>query len=156
MQKIACIIVFFLIFTGSAQAADDKEIYFWLDKQMGAAYENGQLVRSFRIISGYDGLASSQDGSRTYYKPTPKETHRIISKTVYGYSKKYNAEMPYAMQFKRGYYIHAWSWDEPLPAPGHPYSYSSHGCISVNLPVAEWLFGWINKNTPIYIWGEWK
>jgi len=131
---------------------EDKEIYFWLDKQMGAAYENGQLVRSFRIISGYDGPATSQDGSRIYYKPTPKEKHRIISKTKNGYSRRYNAEMPYAMQFRPGYFIHAWSRDESLPAPGHPYA--SHGCISVDFPVAEWLFYWTPIGTPVYIWEE--
>lgn len=131
---------------------EDKEIYFWLNKQMGAAYENGQLVRSFRIISGCDRPARSQNGS-WHYKPTPKGTYRAINK-VFGYSIKYEADMPYAIQFKPGHYIHAWAWDEPLPEPGHPFA--SHGCISLDLDDAKFLFNWAPIGTIIYIWGERK
>lgn len=152
MRKMAYIILFFLIFSGSAQA-EDKEIYFWLDKQMGAAYENGQLIYSFWIISGYDGLSTTFDGRRTMHKPTPKGTFGIRWK----HAKHVNHEgvpMPYSMFFYGRCAIHAWSWEEPLPAPGH--GYASHGCISVNLSVAQWLFNWAPVGTVVYIWGERK
>ncbi|MDD5489595.1 MAG: L,D-transpeptidase [Candidatus Moranbacteria bacterium] len=131
---------------------EPKEIHVYLKPQFLDLMENGEIIATYRIISGYDGPATSQDGSRTYYKPTPKETRRIISKTINGYSRKYDAEMPYAMQFKRGYYIHAWSWSEPLPAPGH--GYATHGCISLDLPDAKFLFDWAPVGTIIYFWEE--
>jgi lipoprotein-anchoring transpeptidase ErfK/SrfK len=132
---------------------EPKEIHIYLKPQILDCMEDGEIIATFPIISGYDGLAESQDGSRDYYKPTPKGKSRIINKEVYGYSRKYKAEMPYAMQFRPGgYYIHAWSWTEPLPATGH--GYASHGCISVDLPVARWLFDWTPEGTVVYVWEE--
>lgn len=128
---------------------EDKEIYFWLDKQMGAAYENGHLVRYFRILSGFDGIVITPDGKRVY-APTPKGKHKITNKVIKGYSRTYRTEMPYAMEFKEGYYIHGWSWNEPLPPPGH--RFASRGCINLDLPDAEWLYFWTPKGTPVYIW----
>lgn len=137
-----------------ARLYEPKEIHIYLKPQILDCMENGEIIATFPIISGYDGLAESQDGSRDYYKPTPKGKSRIIDKEVYGYSRKYKAEMPYAMQFRPGYYIHAWSWNEPLPAPAPGYGYSSHGCINVDLPVARWLFDWTPEGTAVYIWEE--
>jgi len=61
--------------------------------------------------------------------------------------------MPYAMGIGGGYFIHAWSWDEEFPDPS--FGYASHGCISVPLRFAQWLFeDFVDGHTKIYIWGE--
>lgn len=133
-------------------AQSDKEIYFWLDAQMGAAYENGQLVRSFRIISGYDGVVKNPAG-RDIYKPTPKETFHILWESR-NYVNGHGIDMPYSLFFTPSRHaIHAWAWDEPLPEQKPEEGFSSSGCISLDLPDAAWLFEWAPRGTIIYIWG---
>ncbi|MDI6778359.1 MAG: L,D-transpeptidase [Patescibacteria group bacterium] len=86
------------------------------------------------------------------YKPTPKGKRRIIRK-VRNYVNRDGVPMPYAMFFTNSCAIHAWSWDEKFPDPVH--GYASHGCISVSLRIAKWLYEeFTDKDTILYIWGE--
>jgi lipoprotein-anchoring transpeptidase ErfK/SrfK len=156
VQATISAVVFVVLVPQLSFGGEDKEIYLDLDAQIGIAYENGRVVpeypNGFQIISGFDGYAMDQATGRVYHKPTPKGARRISSKTVEGYSRTYRAEMPYAMGIGSHCYIHGWSWSEPLPPPGHPYS--SHGCVSVDLPVSKWLYDWAPVGTIVYIQGQ--
>lgn len=121
----------------------EKEIWLYLDEQVGIAYENEQVVHRFEIMSGHELKA-----------PTPVGSFIIRSKIVNGYSRKYGAEMPYAMNFTGSYFLHAWSWSEPLPPREERRWYASHGCVSVNLRDAQWLFNWAPIGTPVIIVGQ--
>jgi len=154
MKKYAFFVLLLSLLTKPCFAQSDKEIYFWLDEQMGAAYENGQLVRSFRIISGYDGVVTTPYG-RQVFKPTPKDTRNVLWKSA-RHVNHAGIPMPFSLFFTGSCAIHAWAWDEPLPDKDLAEYYSSSGCISLNLPDAAWLFEWAPRGTIIYIWGERK
>lgn len=152
MKKYVFPVLLLLLFTKPCFSQPDKEIYFWLDAQMGAAYENGQLVRSFRAISGYDGVVTTPYG-RQVVKPTPKDTRSVLRKSA-NYVNHKGIQMPYSLFFTGSCSIHAWAWDEPLPDPETARHISSSGCISLDLSDAAWLFEWAPKGTVVYIWGE--
>lgn len=154
MRKYVILVLLFFLFANPCFAQPDKEVYFWLDAQMGAAYENGHLVRSFRIISGYDGVVTTPHG-RQVIKSTPKGNRSVLRKSA-NYVNHAGIPMPYALFFTGSCAIHAWAWDEPLPDVDLARYYSSSGCISLNLPDAKWLFDWAEVGTPVYIWGERK
>jgi len=137
---------------------EDKEIYFWLDAQIGAAYENGLIVKyigggnGFPIISGYDGPVTTPSG-RIVVKPTPKGNFQVRWKHA-NHVNHHGIPMPYSMFFSGQCAIHAWAWDENLPPEEQARHYSSSGCISLDLPVAENLFNWASVGTPVYVWGK--
>ena len=137
---------------------EDKEIYFWLNAQMGAAYENGLIVKDiggskgFPIISGFDGPVMTPSG-RIVVKPTPKGNRSVLRKSA-NYVNHKGIPMPYSLFFTGSCAIHAWAWDENLPPEEQARHYSSSGCISLDLPVAEKLFNWASVGTPVNIWWE--
>ncbi|PIW93317.1 MAG: hypothetical protein COZ87_02015 [Candidatus Moranbacteria bacterium CG_4_8_14_3_um_filter_43_15] len=147
---ISVLLVLNLAFPGIC-AAQEREIHVYLKPQFLDCMENGEIIATFPIISGYDGLAKTPDGRREMYKPTPKGKSRVQWKHA-NHVNHEGVAMPYSMFFRGRCAIHAWSWDEPLPAPGH--GYASHGCISVDLPVAQWLYDWAPKGTTVYVWEE--
>ncbi|OGI16443.1 MAG: hypothetical protein A3J63_04095 [Candidatus Moranbacteria bacterium RIFCSPHIGHO2_02_FULL_40_12b] len=87
----------------------ERAVYVFLDKQYFGAYQNGRLA--------FWGPISSGIKERT----TPKGNFKVLWKSRFYYSKKYDADMPFAVNISsNGYFLHAQS------LPGRP---ASHGYI---------------------------
>lgn len=151
MRKMAYIILFFLLFTGSARA--EKKIWFWLEHQVGAAYKDGILVHKFDALTGSDEPVMNPRTGRWSKKPTPKGSFRILRKHAF-YTNRFGIEMPYSLFFTGVHAIHGWAWDEDLPSSEQRRYYASSGCISLNRADIEWLFDWAPVGTKVYIVGE--
>lgn len=112
-------------------ACPEREVRVFLDSQFFGAYENGRLVHWGPISSGRPG----------YRTPTGK--FQMIWKAKDYYSKKYAADMPFAINFSAaGYFMHAQAM------PGRP---ASHGCIRLLKSDAKKLFDWIRRKDTITI-----
>jgi len=109
----------------------EREMRVFLDSQYFGAYENGKLVQWGPISSGRSGFR------------TPTGDFQMIWKSLNYYSKKYDAEMSFAINFSQdGYFIHAQA------LPGRP---ASHGCIRLLKADAQKLFDWMRKGDLITI-----
>lgn len=111
--------------------ADQRErvIIISLTGQYFGAYANGYLAFWGPISSGRDGYA------------TPTGHFSVLWKSKDYYSKKYKAEMPYAVSISSsGYFLHAQS------LPGRR---ASHGCIRLLESDAMRLFYWVKKSDPV-------
>jgi len=112
-------------------ASFTRALVVFLDLQYFGAYENGALVFWGPISSG------------TKNNGTPKGNFKVLWKTRYYRSKKYEAEMPFAINFsKEGYFFHSQS------LPGRP---ASHGCIRLLKRDAKKIFEWIKKDDEVII-----
>jgi LysM repeat protein len=110
---------------------EQRSICVFLDIQYFGAYENGEL-------SFWGPISSGKKSSGT---PTGKFS--VIWKAEKYRSKKYDAEMPFAVNISSdGYFLHEQS------LPGRP---ASHGCIRLLREDAEKIYVWIQKNDPIII-----
>ena len=107
-----------------------RAIFFFLEKQYFGAYEYGRLIHWGAISSGKNGS-------------TPIGLFKIQWKAINYYSKKYDAAMPFAVNFSEaGYFFHQQS------LPGRP---ASHGCIRLTMEDAKTLFYWSQKNDLVII-----
>lgn len=106
-------------------------LYFFLDIQYFAAYEEKKLWLWGPISSGKIGFDN------------PQGNFRVLWKKKNYVSKKYKMPMPYAVNFsEKGYFFHQQA------LPGRP---ASHGCIRLLLVDAKKLFHWIEKKDPVII-----
>lgn len=103
----------------------------FLEKQYFGAYENGKLCFWGPVSSGKKGL------------DTPIGNFYAKWKSRLYYSKKYDAEMPWAVNISdNGVFIHQQS------LPGKP---ASHGCVRLLKEDAQKIYNWIKKNDPVII-----
>lgn len=109
----------------------ERTIYVFLDAQYFGAYENGQLLFWGPVSSGKKGTE------------TPRGTFEVLWKKKFYRSKKYEADMPFALNISsNGYFIH----EQALP--GRP---ASHGCIRLLRSDAKKLFDWTKRWDPIIL-----
>lgn len=110
---------------------DERAIYVFLDEQYFGAYEHGQLSFWGPISSGKKG------------RHTPSGKFKALWKAKSYHSKKYDADMPFAVNISAdGYFFH----EQALP--GQP---ASHGCIRLLREDARAIFTWIEKGDPVII-----
>jgi lipoprotein-anchoring transpeptidase ErfK/SrfK len=57
----------------------------------------------------------------------------------------YYHDVPFVMMFAKPFYIHAAPWRPEFGTP------TSHGCVTLAVPDAEWLFAWAEVGTLIHI-----
>ncbi|MCD6412119.1 L,D-transpeptidase family protein [bacterium] len=110
---------------------DDGErvVVFFLDIQYFGAYEKGKLILWGPISSGKRNS-------------TPQGKFYVRWKSKNYFSRKYKREMPYAVNFFKGYFFHQQA------LPGYP---ASHGCIRLLHQDAKKLFYWIKIGDPVII-----
>lgn len=109
----------------------EKAMFVFLDIQYFGAYEKGRLIFWGPISSGKNG------------HNTPRGNFKVLWKTRHYYSRKYDAEMPFAVNISDGgYFLHAQA------LPGRP---ASHGCVRLLKPDAEKIFKWIKINDPVIL-----
>lgn len=106
-------------------------LYVFLDTQYFGAYEDGKLVFWGPISSG------KKDTS------TPAGKFSVMWKSKFYRSRKFDADMPFAVNISHvGYFLHEQS------LPGRP---ASHGCIRLLHEDAKKIYAWIKKNDPVII-----
>jgi lipoprotein-anchoring transpeptidase ErfK/SrfK len=123
----------------------NKEIQIFIERQVLIAFENGEEVYNFDIVTGRDGketTAGSYSISRKYEKYT---------------SKTYGSEMPYTMFFTEdGKAIHGTQM-ATLRSYLHSYlveSVGSEGCVGLTDDNALALFEWAPVGTPVVVIAE--
>jgi lipoprotein-anchoring transpeptidase ErfK/SrfK len=149
MKKyIYCIIIVLLthIYALPSRAGDIFQQYkkvIWIDQiqQVGAAYEQGDKLWEFPVITGDDET------------PTPPGIYVVRVKNADYYSHTYNTPMSYSIFFdyKRKRAIH----EGEVPDPDLKKELATHGCIHVEQPYIEELYDWTEEGkTVVIIHGE--
>jgi hypothetical protein len=99
-------------------------------------YEQGHALGGSQVCLGRPG------------EETVEGVYRILEKEEDKYSRSYNndfgqpAWMPYAMRIYGGVWIHAGCLTGP---------YCSHGCVILNMEIAENLFQWADSQTVVFV-----
>lgn len=119
----------------------DKVIWIDQPRQLGLAYENGEKLLEFPVLTGDDECTTNPG------------IYLIKWKVPDYYSRKYDTPMPYSMFFdmRQRKAIHE-GGVPPLPAKRE---LATHGCIHVEPPHIEWLYDWAEEGaTAVVISGE--
>lgn len=135
-----------------------KVIIVSLSQQHLYAYQNGEEVFDTAVITGQPAL------------PTPLGTYHIFKKlsptifhSSYPRSSRYwypPTHISYALEFRApGYFLHD-SWWHSVYGPGnnsehydpqYGWQEGSHGCVSMALDAARWLYSWAPIGTTVRI-----
>jgi lipoprotein-anchoring transpeptidase ErfK/SrfK len=134
------------VFTAwGGEVATKKEIHVFIEEQVLVAYEDGEEVYTFDIVTGRDG------------KETTAGKYQIFRKHEKYTSKTYGSEMPYTMFFTEdGKAIHGTQM-ATLRSYLHSYlteSVGSQGCIGLTDDNAKVLFEWAPMGTPVIVMSE--
>ena len=107
-----------------------------LSEQTLYAFEGGTLVNQFLISSGLRSHPSPTGEFSVY----GKDRSALMDGEDY-----YLPNVPFISWFSGDYSIHGTYWHHNFGTP------MSHGCINASTEDAEWLFGWDDIGTPVYI-----
>ncbi len=144
--------------TGGSPSPVGKEIVVSLSQQWLYAYQNGQEVFNAAVITGRPAL------------PTPAGTYHVFAKlhptTFYSpwpYGSPYwyaPTFINYALEFRAGgFFLHDSYW-HTVYGPGnngwhydpvYGWQWGSHGCVSMPLSAAAWLYTWAPIGTTVVI-----
>jgi len=114
---------------------DSRYVDINLSEQTLYAFEGCNLVNQFLISGGKTG-------------PTPTGEFHVYSKDRVTRMSGPGYDLPgveWVSWFYSDYSIHGTYWHNNF---GHP---MSHGCVNASNGDAEWLFGWDDIGTPVYI-----
>jgi len=143
-------VCFYLMITSTAWGVDDavnKQIQVFIEHQVLIAFENGEEIYKFDIVTGRDG------------KETTAGTYHVFQKYEKYTSKTYGSEMPYTMFFTEdGKAIHGTQM-ATLRSYLHAYlaeSVGSEGCVGLTDDNAMALFEWAPVGTPVVVITEEK
>jgi len=132
------VMLFALLLSGAAAAGDIFQEYnkvIWIDqpRQIGRAYEKGEKLREFPVLTGDDECT------------TDPGFYLIRWKVPDYYSRTYDTPMPLSMFFdlRHRKAIHE-GGVPPLPVKREV---ATHGCIHVEPPHIEWLYDWAEEGT---------
>ena len=127
------------------EAVAKKQIHVFIEEQVLVAYENGEEIYSFDIVTGRDG------------KETTSGKYKVFRKHKKYTSKTYGSEMPYTMFFTEdGKAIHGTQM-ATLRSYLHSYltdSVGSQGCVGLMDDNAKALFEWAPVGTPVVVVSE--
>jgi len=107
-----------------------------LSEQTLYAFDGFNLVNQFLVSTGRSGYDTPTGEFHVYGKDHSARMHGP------GY---YLPNVPYISWFLGDYSIHGTYWHNNF---GHV---MSHGCVNASTGDAEWLFGWADIGTPVYI-----
>jgi lipoprotein-anchoring transpeptidase ErfK/SrfK len=141
-----------------AVGATGKAIVVNVTEQKLYAYNDGKVVYSTFVQTGRDSLPtprgtfsiSSKSSPTTFRSPWPKGS-------PYWYPPTY---INYAMQFKAGgFFLHDATWHSVFGPgtnrqhydPRFGWQDGSHGCVSMPLSAAAWLYKWAPIGTKVTI-----
>ena len=139
---VLAIILFTSISASPASAVNVFKRYakvIWIDqpRQTGIAYEKGQKLFSFPIMTGDDET------------PTPPGAYVVRVKDANYYSRHFKQPMPYSIffDFKGKRAIH----EGEVADPKHLSKWATHGCIHVEEPYIKRLFDWTEEKKTLVV-----
>lgn len=145
MSVFVCLLLIIATTAWGGETAPKKEIQVFIEEQILIAFENGEEVYNFDIVTGKDG------------KETTAGRYQIFRKHEKYTSKTYGSEMPYTMFFtKDGKAIHGTQM-ATLRSYLHAYlteSVGSQGCVGLTDDNAKALFDWAPIGTPVVVMTE--
>ena len=135
-------IFLFPVIANDAIQSYQKLIWINQHDQVGAAYEDGEKVLEFPVMTGDDETTTNPG------------TYMVKMKDDSYYSRKYQAWMPYSIFFdlKNRTAIH----EGDVAPPEKRKMYATHGCIHVESPYIEWLFDWAEEGTTAAVIQGWR
>ena len=116
--------------------ATSRHIEVTLNQQQLVAYEGKTPVRAFAVSTG--ALATPTPvGHYTIQQKYPKID--LIGKDYYYH------DVLYVMLLSKPYYIHSAPWRKEFGVQ------ASHGCVTLSVDDAAWLYEWTEPGTSVYI-----
>jgi lipoprotein-anchoring transpeptidase ErfK/SrfK len=141
---IALFVQISILSAGAFDVFKEYEKVIWIDqtKQVGIAYENGQKIFEFPVITGDDETTTNPG------------IYIIKLKDDNYYSRTYDTPMPYSMFFdlKGMKAIH----EGEVPSPEKKKELATHGCIHVEPPYIERLYDWADEETTAVVISGWR
>jgi lipoprotein-anchoring transpeptidase ErfK/SrfK len=135
-----------------------KVIVVSLSKQTLNAYQNGQVVFSTAVLTGQPALPTPLGTYHIFSKRSPTTFHSPFPrKSRFWYPPTH---INYALEFRAGgYYLHDSWWHTVYGAgtnaehydPAYGWQEGSHGCVSMPLNAAAWLYKWAPIGTTVKI-----
>ena len=135
-----------------------KVIIVSLSKQWLGAYQNGELVYSTDVLTGQPALPTPLGTYHIFSKQSPVTFHSPFPrKSRFWYPPTH---INYALEFRAGgYYLHDSWWHTVYGAgtnakhydPTYGWQEGSHGCVSMPLSAAAWLYKWAPLGTTVKI-----
>jgi lipoprotein-anchoring transpeptidase ErfK/SrfK len=141
-----------------APAGGGKVIVVVLSKQWLYAYEGGRLVNTIAVTTGRPTLATPTGTYSVFSKLSPTWFYSPFPQgSVNWYPPTY---INYALGFKAGgFFLHDATWRSvfgpgtnlPHNDPQFGWQTGSHGCVSMSLASARWLYNWAAIGTVVQI-----
>lgn len=142
----------------AANASSGKLIVVSLSKQHLYAYHNGHQVFSTAVLTGQPALPTPLGTYHIFAKYSPITFHsRYPRKSRFWYPPTH---INYALEWKAGgYFLHD-SWWHTVYGAGTEYKHydptygwqtGSHGCVSMPLSAARWIYHWAPIGTTVRI-----
>jgi hypothetical protein len=120
----------------------DRWIEINLHEQTVSAYDNGQMVFATLITTGSNRNYTRPGIFQIYEKrPITHMAGSLGEEDAY-----FLMDIPWTMYFDESRAFHAEYWHDHL---GYR---SSHGCVNLSFPDANWLFEWANLGDWVYVW----
>ena len=116
------------------------EVNLW--EQTLAIYEQGKLVFATLITTG-TGNAYTRPGLFQIYEKL-EATH--MAANLYTDDAYFLMDVPWTMYFDERRALHAQYWHDHL---GYK---SSHGCVNLSFPDADWVFDWGDYGDWVFVW----
>ncbi len=135
-----------------------KVIVVSLSQQTLNAYQNGRVVFSTAVLTGQPALPTPLGTYHIFSKRSPVTFHSPFArKSRFWYPPTH---INYALEFRAGgYYLHDSWWHTVYGAgtnaehydPVYGWQEGSHGCVSMPLSAAAWLYKWAPMGTTVKI-----
>lgn len=122
------------------QADRRVEINLW--EQTMAVYENGEIVFATLITTGTGNFYTRPGLFKIYEKLDSTSMAANIGQD----GAYFLMDVPWTMYFDERRALHAQYWHDHL---GYK---SSHGCVNLSFPDAEWMFNWGQMGDWVYVW----
>lgn len=135
-----------------------KVIVVSLSQQWLTAYQNGQAVFSTAVLTGRPSLPTPLGTYHIFQKLSPTTFHSPFPRKSPNWYPP--THINYAMEWKAGgYYLHDSWWHTVYGAgtngehydPTYGWQQGSHGCISMPLSAAAWLYRWAPIGTTVKV-----
>jgi lipoprotein-anchoring transpeptidase ErfK/SrfK len=134
----------FALHTAAVDVFKQYEKVIWINqpKQVGVAYEQGEKLFEFPVMTGDDE------------ETTNPGIYVVKAKDDNYYSRKYDTPMPYSIFFdiKGKKAIH----EGEVPPPAEKREFATHGCVHVEQPYIEWLYDWTEEGKTVVIIQGWR
>ena len=120
----------------------DRWIEINLHEQTISAYDDGRMVFATLITTGSNRNFTRPGIFQIYQKlPITHMAGSLGEEDAY-----YLMDIPWTMYFDESRAFHAEYWHDHL---GYK---SSHGCVNLSFPDANWLFEWAGNGDWVYVW----